>query len=87
MLGTRGQFGNRNVEVWLSREDPGLIVHIGSRRIGRLDARAVEAFGAALEAAADRDEDIRTDAHLTRMSGTPLYVLDLPLYDVGTSQA
>jgi hypothetical protein len=87
MLGTRGQFGNRNVEIWLSRQDPGLTVHIGSRRIGRLDARAVEAFGSALKAAADRDEDLRTDAHLTRMTGTPLYVLDLPLYDAGTSQA
>jgi hypothetical protein len=87
MLGTRGQFGNRNVEVWLSREDPELIVHIGSRRIGRLDARTVEAFGSAIEAAADRDEDVRTDAHLTRMTGTPVYVLDLPLYDAGTSQA
>jgi len=85
MLGSRGQFGNRNVEVWLRRENPGLIVHIGSRRIGRLDARAVEAFGGAIDAAADRDEDVRTDAHLTRMTGAPAYVLDLPLYDAGTS--
>lgn len=87
MLGSRGQFGNRNVEVWLSREEPGLIVHIGSRRIGRLDARAVEAFCSAIDAAADRDEDVRTDAHLTRMTGTPVYVLDLPLYDTETTQA
>jgi hypothetical protein len=87
MLGNRGQFGNRNVEVWLSREGPGLIVHIGSKRIGRLDARAVEAFSGAIEAAAERDEDVRTDARLTRMTGTPLYVLDLPLYDAVTSQA
>jgi hypothetical protein len=86
MSGTRGQFGNRNVEVWLSREEPGLIVHIGSKRIGRLDARPTEAFSGAIEAAADRDEDVRTDAHLTRMTGTPPYVLDLPLYDAGSPQ-
>lgn len=86
MLGSRGQFGNRNVEVWLSREDPGLIVHIGSKRIGRFDARVVEAFDSAIDAAADRDENVRTDAHLTRMTGTPIYVLDLPLYGAGTSQ-
>jgi hypothetical protein len=87
MLGSRGQFGNRNVEIWLSREDPDLIVHIGSRRVGRLDARHVGAFAGAIQAAADRDEDVRTDARLTRMTGPPAYVLDLPLHDAGTSQA
>jgi hypothetical protein len=86
MLGSGGQFGNRNVEVWLSREDAGLIVHIGSKQIGRLDAHAAEAFRGAVEAAADRDEDVRTDARLTRMTGSPAYVLDLPLYDT-TAQA
>jgi hypothetical protein len=87
MLGSRGQFGNRNVEVWLSREDPELIIHIGSKRIGRLGAPAAEAFRGAVEAAADRDEDVRTDARLTRMTGTPGYLLDLPLYNAGTPQA
>lgn len=87
MSGSRGQFGNRNVEVWLSHKDPGLTVHIGSKQIGRLDAHAAMAFRGAIEAAADRDEDVRTDAHLTRMTGTPQYVLDLPLYDSGTSPA
>jgi hypothetical protein len=86
MLGTRGQFGNRNVEVWLSRDESGLVVHIGSKRVGRIDARAVEAFSGAIAAAADRDEDVRTDAHLTRMTGTPPYVLDLPRYDADTPQ-
>lgn len=86
-LGSRGQFGNRNVEVWLSREGPGLIAHIGSRRIGGLDAHAAEAVRGAVEAAADRDEDVKTDAHLTRMTGSPAYALDLPLYDTETSQA
>lgn len=87
MLGRRGQFGNRHVEIWLSREESGLNVHIGSRRVGALNATDVEAFDGAIEAAAERDEDVRTDAHLTRMTGTPAYVLDLPLNDAGTSQA
>ena len=80
MSGSRGRFGNRNVEVWLTRDDSGLIVHIGSERIGRLDSRAAEAFSGAIGASAERDEDVRTDAHLTRITGTPPYVLDLPLY-------
>jgi len=87
MSGSRGQFGNRNVEVWLSQEDSGLIVHVGSKRVGRLNAHAAVAFRSAIEAAADRDEDIRTDAHLTRTTGTPPYILDLPLYDSGTPPA
>lgn len=87
MSGSRGQFGNRNVEVWLSQDESGLMVHVGSKRMGRLDAHAAMAFRGAIEAAADRDEDVRTDAHLTRMTGTPPYVLDLPLYDSGTPPA
>jgi hypothetical protein len=87
MSGSGGQFGNRNVEVWLSQDDSGLIVHVGSKQIGRLDAHAAVAFRSVIEAAADRDEDVRTDARLTRMTGTPPYVLDLPLYDSGTPPA
>jgi hypothetical protein len=71
MSANRGQFGNRNVEIWLSQGDSDLIVHVGSKRIGRLDAHAAMAFRSATEAAADRDENVRTDARLTRMTGTP----------------
>jgi hypothetical protein len=81
MSGTRGRFGNRNVEVWLALDDDGLIVHIGTERIGRLDCRAAGTLEGAIEAAAERDENVRTDARLTRIAGTPQYVLDLPLYD------
>ncbi len=85
MSGSHGRFGNRNVEVWLSRSEPKsskafvLTVHVGSKRIGSLDATAVAPFHAPIEAAAERDEDVMRDARVTRMEGTPPYVLDLPL--------
>lgn len=85
MSGSRGRFGNRNVEVWLSRGEAtpsnasALIVHVGSKRIGSLDPPAGAPFHAPIEAAAEREEDVVTDARLTRMEGRPPYVLDLPL--------
>lgn len=81
-----------NVEVWLAPDDgespsrtSRLGVHIGSRRVGRLDAETTESLRPAIEAAAERDEDARTDAHLTRMPGGIPYVLDLPLPATGDS--
>jgi hypothetical protein len=80
-----GLVQTRRVEVWLASDDvpssitPSVSVHIGVRRIGCLTGTQVERFRPALEAAAERDEDARVDAHLTHLpSGTP-YVLDLPL--------
>jgi len=75
----------RFVDVWLSPdgEQPSsvsrLSVHIGSRRVGQLDADATERFRPAIEAAAERDEDARATAHLTRIPGGVPYVLVLPL--------
>jgi hypothetical protein len=80
-----GTVQTRNVEVWLASdsEPPSsasrLSVHIGSQRVGQLDADATERFRPAIEAAAERDEDARTDAHLTRIPGGTPYILDLPL--------
>jgi len=54
-------------------------VHIGSRRVGHLDAETTDAFRPAIEAAAERDEDALTDARLARIPGGIPYVLDLPL--------
>ena len=78
------ELGARNVKMF-SCEAPELIVHVGSKRVGRLDARHLEAFAGAIDAAADRDEDVITNAHLTRITGTLPYVLDLPLHYAGTS--
>lgn len=75
----------RFVQVWLAtdREPPAsaahVSVHIGSRRVGYLDADATERVRPALEAAAERDEDAQIKAHLTRLPGTAKYVLALPL--------
>jgi hypothetical protein len=75
-----------NIEVWLAPDDgeppsrtSRLGVHIGSRRVGYLDAETTDVFRPAIEAAAERDEDAQTDAHLTRIPGGIPYVLDLPL--------
>jgi hypothetical protein len=86
MLDRPGRFANRTVEVWLSRDETSqssesaLVVHIGSKRIGRIDGEGARTFRAPIEAAAERDEEARTDARLTRMDGTAAYVLDLPLH-------
>lgn len=75
-----------NTEVWLAPDDgeppsrtSRLGVHIGSRRVGHLDAETTDVFRPAIEAAAERDEDAQVDAHLTRIPGGIPYVLDLPL--------
>jgi len=75
----------RRVEVWLTSDSastsamPSVSVHIGSRCVGRLTGREAASFRPAIEAAAERDEDARGDAHLTRLPGGVPYVLDLPL--------
>jgi hypothetical protein len=75
----------RFVEVWLAPDpEPAASatrvgVHIGSRRVGHLDADTSERVRPALEAAAERDEDAQIKAHLTRLAGTAKYVLALPL--------
>jgi hypothetical protein len=75
----------RFVEVWLAPdpESPAsatcVSVHIGSRRVGSLDADASESVRPVLEAAAERDEDAQIKALLTRPAGTAKYVLALPL--------
>jgi hypothetical protein len=76
----------RPVEVWFAADEPSgglqrLSVYIGSKRVGELDADATERFRGALEAAAERHEDLWTDAHLTRLPGTR-HVLDVPLPEV-----
>jgi hypothetical protein len=74
----------RPVEVWFAADDEPsgglqrLSLYIGSKRVGELDAEATERFRGALEAAAERDEDLWTDAHLTRLPGTR-HVLDVPV--------
>lgn len=75
-----------NIEVWLAADDgqapshtSRLSVHIGSRRVGHIYDGPIESIRPALEAAAERDEDVRIDAHLTRVPGDLPYVLDLPL--------
>jgi hypothetical protein len=75
----------RFVEVWLAPDSelpasaPRVSVHIGSRRVGYLDADATERLRPALQAAAERDEDAQMKVHLTRLAGTAKYVLALPL--------
>jgi hypothetical protein len=82
----RGAVQSCNIEVWLAPDDgeppsrtSRLGVHIGFRRVGHLDAETTDVFRPAIEAAAERDEDAQTDAHLTRIPGGIPYVLDLPL--------
>jgi hypothetical protein len=81
----KGMGQNRNIEVWFGsdHEPPGgvsrLSVHIGSKRVGELDAEATKRLRPALEAAAERDEEPWTNAHLTRIPGEAPYVLDVPL--------
>jgi hypothetical protein len=76
------------LEVWLSANDEPprsvsrLSVHIGSRRLGELDPAATDRFRPALEAAAERDEDPWTNAHLNRILGKANYVLEVPLPEV-----
>jgi hypothetical protein len=80
-----GMVQMRYVEVWFGSADepPGSVsrvtVHIGSQRVGELNAEATERLRPALEAAAERDEEPWADAHLTRIPGGTPYVLDVPL--------
>jgi hypothetical protein len=78
----------RPVEVWFGSDHEQassvsrLSVHIGSERVGELDAKTTERFRPVLEAAAERDEDPWTDAHLTRIPGPTPYLLDVLLPEV-----
>jgi hypothetical protein len=79
----------RVVEVWLTwdPESPAkeacLNVHIGAERVGRLGPDAAEFFRPALEAAAEREEDPWTRAHLTTTSGEMPYTLEIALPELG----
>jgi hypothetical protein len=84
----KGMVQNRNIEVWfISPSEPRgsasrVSVHIGSKRIGELDAETTERYRPVLEAAGERDEDPWADAHLTRIPGATPCVLDVPLPEV-----
>ncbi len=81
----KGIVQNRNIEVWFGADNgpPGSIprvsVHVGSQRVGELDAETTDRFRAVLQAAGERDEDPWADAHLSRIPGATPYVLDIPL--------
>jgi hypothetical protein len=83
-----GMVQTRNVEVWFGSNDDSsedvsrVSVHLGSKRVGYLDAETSERYRPALQAAGERDEDPWTDAHLTRIPGATPYVLDVPLPEV-----
>lgn len=85
-----GMVQTRNVEVWFGSDDEPsqgvsrVSVHLGSKRIGDLDAQASERYRPALQAAGERDEDPWADAHLTRIPGATPYVLDVPLPEVSS---
>jgi hypothetical protein len=87
----KGMVQNRNIEVWFEADNelPGSVsrvnVHVGSQRVGELDAETSERYGPALQAAGERDEDPWADAHLTRIPGATPYVLDVPLPEVSNS--
>ena len=84
----KGMVQNRNIEVWfVSPSEPRgsvsrVSVHVGSKRVGELDAETTERFRPVLEAAGERDEDPWADAHLTRIPGATPCVLDVPLPEV-----
>jgi hypothetical protein len=73
------------VDVWFtwdtesSTMQPGLNVHIGAERVGNLDPDVAEHFRPAMEAAAERDEDPWTHAHLAAVSGGMPYALEIAL--------
>jgi hypothetical protein len=85
-----GMVQTRNVEVWFGSDDEPsqgvsrVSVHLGSKRIGDLDAQASERYRPALQAAGERDEDPWANAHLTRIPGATPYVLDVPLPEVSS---
>ncbi len=75
----------RLVRVWLTRGDesrtiePCLNVHIGAQRVGWLGPEAGARLRPAMEAAAERDENPWTYAHLTASSGAMPYLLEIAL--------
>jgi hypothetical protein len=83
-----GTVQTRNVEVWFGSHDKPsegvsrVSVHLGSKRVGELDADTSKRYHPALQAAGERGEDPWTDAHLTRIPGATPYVLDVPLPEV-----
>jgi hypothetical protein len=81
------------VEIWLTWDaelppmEAGLNVHIGAERVGELGVDAAGHFRPAMEAAAERDEDPWTHAHLSMTSGEMPYVLEIALPERGAGPA